>query len=145
MPGEPCGEPRVTQLVQDWLAAEGGAGSSSTDLAATVERVLVRLIGRLGSVLGEGGVRAILARSAHVLRADHASLSGLSVDGPDLLGTLVSRLRELPRPAGLEASLALFTTFVRVLASLIGEPLTFRLLRDIWPPDADSADSEEAL
>lgn len=127
---------RIRESVRGWLDAEG-RGQTSPDLAVTVERLLRRLITHLGRVVGDGGVRAMLARSVRLQWADHPALRTITLDDADLPACIAATLRGMPQNHALEAAEALLTTFIEVLASLIGATLTWRLLGDIWPAGAD--------
>ena len=98
------------------------------------ERVAAELI----SIIGEGGFQSLYSRSVHLasvtfpwLALKHPSqptdsrFAGLkiSLEGRDFTETS-------------EASITLLTTFIDILALLIGEVLTTSILRSAWGDDA---------
>lgn len=141
----PPSESRIHESVRVWLASEGDLGQTSADLCDALQRVLARLVDRLGRVLGENGIRAILARSIRLRLANHPGFRDFTLDKGDLSTRFVACLQDLPADVARDAAVAVLITFVEVLVSLLGATLVWRLLDDIWPEETPPAakDSEE--
>lgn len=91
----------------------------------------------LNRVIGPAGVIALYRRSLHLARLKHDWLeagtepeAGQAFTVP-LERQLASRTGDAARSAGVE----LFDEFDRLLASLIGESLSQRLLHALWSPE----------
>ena len=110
-------------LGQAWKGDEAGA---------TAEQALRALFGELANLIGNHAVRALYLRAVHV--------SGLSLTRPgqasEPLDTLLADLRQnlasrQPAEARTVAQ-ALLESLVALLVSLIGQPLTLRLVTSAW-------------
>lgn len=95
------------------------------------------LLSELEPLVGTQAVRALYARSLHLTRTSFDWLSAAAAQPQDeLLVLLHSNLASrMPADARL-AGQALLLCFADLLISLIGEPLTYRLLRSAWEPPA---------
>jgi hypothetical protein len=129
--------------------ALGGDALSDTDpaaLAAATVRALRLLFAELEPLVGSQAVRALYSRSLHLTRArfewaaaDQAEPLGEALSG--LQRNLASRVPAEAQRAGA----ALLNTFADLLISLIGDPLTQRLLRSAWGnPTADQTSEENS-
>jgi hypothetical protein len=129
------GSANLRQAVQRALTQEAGADADARGLAAAALRVYETLAGQLALLIGEGGVRALTARSLHLVKRDFPWLAETRetdpLEGPFAqLG--VSLARQEPAVAT-EAAIAALATLGGLLESLIGETLTMRVLRAAWP------------
>ncbi|CAN5357813.1 hypothetical protein BH11PSE11_BH11PSE11_20060 [soil metagenome] len=97
-----------------------------------------RLAVEIASIIGEVGFQTLYARSAHLVRQNHAWLTAdlvvLTAGSP--FANLKLNLETRDRAEASEASIALLTTFLDILAVLIGELLTASILRSAWGDDA---------
>jgi hypothetical protein len=89
-------------------------------------------------------VEVLFSRSLHLTSL---SIPWLSVDGDygdtaTLLATLKTRLAERDTDAAEEASHALLLSFTELLTTLIGKPLTERLLAPVWEPPSPESERE---
>lgn len=126
--------PARRQTALRWLARETEGGHRARDLAAAAARVYQKLAGSLSPIVGQVGAHALLSRSIHLATAEHAALAGLArADPASEAVSLKGRLETLEPEEITEAAVALFATFTGLLASLIGDTLTSRLLEDAWP------------
>jgi hypothetical protein len=87
----------------------------------------------LATLMGNGGFRALLSRSLalasekiHWLRAVHVKADG-SLEGSNEL------YAELDPRELLEGKVLLLARLLALLAALVGEDFTFRLVREVWP------------
>lgn len=91
----------------------------------------------LSPIIGQRAVAALFKRSLALIRGDYPWLSPREgdpqADGFTSLGTILSRQSDATAMA---AHRMLLQTFLDLLASLLGESLTERLLKPVW--DASS-------
>jgi hypothetical protein len=111
-------------------------GGSSTHVAASAVQACEQLSQHLARLIGENGVRMLLARSAALASVRFPWLSGAiprtaSADSP---WTALSAAMESqdPHTAG-EGFVDLLSTFIELLGRLIGDALVERLLHELWP------------
>jgi len=133
------------QAFQELLLREAGTSADASAIAAAARRLCEGFAQRLTPLVGDAGVAAIYARSLHLVRQHTVGLAPVPAsdlgDGPF---THVQRFLEHQTSdvAG-ETAVAVLTTVGDLLASLIGESLTMRLLREAWPDDFTGGISEE--
>ncbi len=102
---------------------------------AAAGRVFDKLSQRLAELITPVGSEALLRRAVHLSRLEFPFLAG----GQLLPNTdpLIDRLRDAAAtvdPSQAQAGLlAVLGTLVALLDSFIGNDLTLRLLRDVWP------------
>lgn len=129
------------------LARDAGVGADAKALAEAAVSTWRRVTFHLTPIIGEGGVGSLYARSLHLTRSRFPWLAVAPATQPagqaqqtdwpymDLRSSLEQR-----EPAEVRnASSAHLVTFIELLATLLGEPLTARLLRSLW----DDAASKE--
>ena len=120
-----------------WLVTtEMGAHDGPLAGAAAAERVFEKLSHRLAQLITPVGAEALLMRAVHLSRVDFPFL-GVVPRTPNTHISLIERLREAaaavePSEAH-EGFVGVLGTLIGLLVSFIGEDLTFRLLRDVWP------------
>lgn len=123
----------------------GGAPDASLVADATVN-LWRDVAARLTPIIGTGGVDAIFGRALHLsgiqlpshlmpreTEASHAALACLG-----------RHLESHDAATGAEASVSLFVNFSELLVTLIGEPLTDRLLSPVWAPKPSGSEEETA-
>jgi hypothetical protein len=117
--------------------------------AGAANRVLEKLNRDLAGLVGPIGVHALQGRALRLAQRDHAVLGDVQLDATaegELEG--IRRAGKAAEPDVLRAGLvALVGHLIGLLASLIGEDLTFRLLKRVWPDMAldDSSVSGEGM
>lgn len=133
------------ELIQNALPPPTDSVSSSISVAEAVARALGHLMDELEPLVGMHGAGALFGRSVHLVRRDRASaLSPATGTREEQLACLRDELSRLDIAEARAISTALLTTFADLLTSLIGEPLTNRLLRSAWNlPPADAVPIEE--
>jgi hypothetical protein len=117
------------------LTREAGPDADAKALASAALRVYETLAGQLALLIGDGGVKALTARSLHLVRRDFPWVARAqepdSPEGPFAqLG--FSLARQEPAVAT-EAAAAALATLGGLLETLIGEGLTMRVVRAAWP------------
>ena len=100
----------------------------------TAVRLWEQLAPELMSIIGEGGFKPLYARSVRLASKQHAWLLPCAAKPAvaERFTTLAACLQTQPAEDAQQASLDLFTIFLDVLASLIGEELTTHLLHSAW-------------
>ena len=128
---------RLRRVAMLLLAHEaGGQPATSETLAAAAGRVLDRLSQRLAEVIGPAGVQAIVLRAVKLRKSEYAFLDERIVPrqgGESLAEPLRECLRDQAPDVIQEVSVILFATFTGLLATVIGDRLTWSLLQQIWP------------
>jgi hypothetical protein len=109
------------------------------DAAAVAEAAIStwhQVADRLAPVIGVQGVNVLFSRSLHLTSATFQWLVNAGDRGSNnaQLATLEARLAGCKPEISAEASYALLVTFTELLTTLIGEPLTDRLLNPVWEP-----------
>ncbi len=111
--------------------SSGGASSAANSPAAV--RVCDRLHQHLAMFMGNGGFRALLSRALTLASAEVPWLRDVRVD-PD---ASLDGLEELGARLGPDELLAgrvvLVAHLLALLIAFIGEDLTVRLVREVWP------------
>jgi len=118
------------------LAQGAGEAPNASAIAEATLNIWRQVATRLTPVIGVRGVDALFSRSLHVTSKTFPWLSMAGNDGNSnaLLASLNVRLASQETAAAAEASDALLVTFTELLATLIGESLTDRLLVPVWVP-----------
>ena len=114
---------------------EVGMGqATSYDLAAASGRLLGRLSQRMTQIIGPAGVEAIFSRAIKIRKAEFPYLDGLNaLESDSIEQSLRDRLQELEPHVIRSTSVILMATFSGLLATVIGERLTWSIIRDLWP------------
>jgi hypothetical protein len=118
------------------LAIRAGDAPDPSAVAEANLSTWHQVVAQLAPVIGARGVDVLVGRSLHLTRA-RLSWFALALDDANKTDTLESfqeRLRERDTAVATEASFVLLVQFTELLATLIGEPLTDRLLSPVWTP-----------
>jgi hypothetical protein len=120
-------------------SASNGAGPRG--IADSAEAIWLDVASALTPIIGPRGVSALYRRSLHLVHAEYPWLE--IVDGDELehglFTGLGSALARQAAPDAAAANGALLEAFYNLLANLIGEPLTMRLLQ----PALDKTSAED--
>jgi hypothetical protein len=136
VPLQPALSPELARLAGTVLAHEWQYARTTLTLAEAGERVFARLRAQAGRWLGTEGFRALLARSLETARTEHPFLAGINAGrGPAeaCLPGLAEALRDQDPEAIRRGLASLFTGFLGLLATFIGEELVQRQLDRAWP------------
>jgi hypothetical protein len=133
-----------TQLAGWLLAQETGVDvADPPGLSAAAERVCQKLSRRLSRLVSPAGAQAILSRALHLARREFPFLEGVVAGQPPelCLEGLDERLHGVKSSDASAGVLALLGAMLDLLVGFIGEDLTVRLVREVWPdlPDQESA------
>ena len=140
--------PAVDDLVRRLLQHEAGGAQDAVSLAAAVERACRKLSGELETLVGRGGVAALLGRAVNLARREFPFLAGvrLQSDSPVSFDALHESLQGRSPAEAEAAGVALLANLVGLLINLLGEDLGLRPVMSVWPnvlPDAGSPASTE--
>jgi hypothetical protein len=117
------------------LAKETGVDLDAQRLADGAERVCGKLFGRLSRLISSTGCQGILSRALHSACRGFPFLEGVgagTVPGLYLAG-LAERVHDRETGDAGRGLLAVLDAVLDLLFQLIGEDLTSRLLREVWP------------
>ena len=125
--------PEIQDLARRLLAFEAAHDNSSEARVDVAVQVIEELRLRLIRLAGVDGFRSLLSRALTLAKAEVPSLNMVhvradgSVEGFDGI--------EQSREAGAagRAGIVLVAHLLQLLVTFIGEPLTLRLVRDVWP------------
>lgn len=97
-------------------------------------------------IVGEDGFNSLYARSVHLTQSTFPWLAAgsLSPHTGQRFAELKANLEGQKPAQASEANDLLLLTFTGILATLIGEPLTTRILSSAWGKDASYGTSKEA-
>jgi hypothetical protein len=124
---------RAVEKMQSSLSKRAAVGSDSDSIAASIVSVWRDIDAALAPIIGQRGVAGLFRRTLHLIRHDYPWLTaGLDsmADAMDFVA-LQSSLSQRTSANAVAANGALLQTFLEQLASLIGESLTERLLRNV--------------
>jgi hypothetical protein len=106
--------------------------SVAGDLAATFP-VIDRLRPHLANLMGEGGVRALLARSLVLAAAEASWLQVLHVNANGRFEGLEAIADDLEPAVFFDGKVILLAQLIGLLVALIGPSLSTRLIGEVWP------------
>ena len=117
---------------------------TTAEAAASTWRLVTE---QLAPVIGARGLDVLLRRALHQTSIAFPWLEVLlnSEASDSVLPSFIACLADQQLSTAAEASYALLTTFTELLATLIGEPLTTRLLAPVWASPSMFSDQESAL
>jgi hypothetical protein len=153
------GHAALRQLALKVLAQHAGPAAGAEALAAAARRAYEDLARVSAPLIGQVGVEALSGRALHLAQREYPWLVHTREGTParpertpgtpppehaDAPLTQVMVCLEGEDPAvATEAAGAVLATFTGLLVTLIGEPLTARLLRQAWPDAFAEANTEE--
>lgn len=122
-------------LMRRLLQHEAGGARDAASLAAAVEGACQKLSGELETLVGRGGVAALLGRAVNLTKREFPFLAGvrLRTDAPPSFEALHESLQERSPEEADAASVALLANLVGLLVNLLGEDLGLRPVVNAWP------------
>ena len=138
--------PALRQLALKALTQRAGSAAGAAALAAAAQRAYDDLAQVSAPLIGQVGVDALTGRTLYLAQRKYPWLVHTREPeqwkGP--FAQIVFCLERQDPAVASEAAGAVFATLTGLLGTLIGEPLTERLLRKAWP-DAFSDGSIEEM
>jgi hypothetical protein len=140
------GSADLHKAIQRALTLEAGSDADAKALAAATLRLYEPLAGQLALLIGEAGVKALTARSLHLVQRDFPWLAEARDLGPSErpFAQVGLRLERQEPVLARQAAAAALATLGGSLAMLIGEVLTMRVFRAAWPSAFPSETQQEA-
>jgi hypothetical protein len=117
------------RLINDETTGNDYAGMKIPEAVYAGERLRPHLT----ALMGNGGFRALLSRALALANAEIPWLRAVHVKADGSLEGLEELRAQLSPAELLEGRVALLAQLIGLLEAFIGEDLTSRLVRDIWP------------
>lgn len=135
--------------VANTVANNANPDSVTASAKAVAEAAIVtwrQVAERLEPVIGEGGVDVLFRRALHLTSKTFPWLAVSAHDDTHtaLLANFMARIADRDDETAFAASHALLATFTDLLAGLIGDSLTGRLLAPVWVSPAAASEQENA-
>jgi hypothetical protein len=121
------------------IVIESRRHDATTTLTAGAVRVCDQLRTSLAKLAGMAGFHSLMSRAVAMAKAEYPAIQGVAVrddgslEGLDSAGTAEG--------ADGEAGIVIVAQLIGLLVTFIGEPLTMRLVRDVWA-DAPAIDGD---
>jgi hypothetical protein len=132
------------EAIRRTLANLAGSAADASAVAEATLSTWHEMAARLAPVIGVQGVDVLFKRSLHLTSTTFPwlAIAGDRGDSAALLASLKTRLAGREKDVAAEASHTLLVTFTELLAALIGESLTERLLGPVWAPPSPASEQE---
>jgi hypothetical protein len=136
----------LPQTLRRELTRAAGTDADAKALAAATLRVSDALAGHLAVLIGTGGVKALTARSLHLVQRNFPWLAEAQQSDPpkDPFERLAACMERQEPSVATEAAAAVLATLGDLLVTLIGETLTMGVLREAWPKAFANETQQEA-
>jgi hypothetical protein len=134
----------LDEAIQRTLSQRAGESANACSIAEATISTWHQAAVRLAPLIGTQGVQVLFRRSLHLTSA---AIPWIAMNPHDesnsaLLASLQARLADREAIAAIEAGQALLVNFTDLLAALIGESLTERLLAPVWTPPSPESEQE---
>ncbi len=116
------------------LVSRVGHGADAAQVGDAVFAIWEQIDDTLTPILGQRGMAALYDRSLHLAAASYPWLAAPDESDPPAVGpaALKSALARRSSAVATAGASAFLQTFHELLASLVGDSLTERLLRPVW-------------
>ena len=127
--------PPLVALARRIVEHEAGGSQDPAGLAAAVEAAWVRLKDHFVDLLGSGGVAALLRRALHLAQREQPLLANVTVSSTSAgsFAGLAESLTASTDEEATAAAAALLTHLLHLLIILLGEELSMKSIRKLWP------------
>lgn len=124
----------LRRVIDQIITHHLGTRRDSNELASATIGRCETLLKILSPLLGNVGSRALFRRNLKLTERTFSHYRETqSADDDPVLSAVDAYLRRQELEIAREASVALLLTFVELLATFIGERLTWQLLQEAWP------------
>jgi hypothetical protein len=124
------------RLLASEAANQSGADSDGRESVRVFEKLRVSLT----RFVGPDGFAALMRRALALARAEAPSLQNAKVAADGRLEGIEEQTANAQN--NVEAAIAVTTHLLALLVTFIGEPLTLRLMRDVWPDASNRTTTE---
>jgi len=125
--------PAARDLARQLLAQEAeGSAPSETEAHATL-RTFEKIRRHMVKLVGVAGFQALLARALALAKAEVSWLAAVKVRADGFLEGWSEAAQPLDADTESKGSETLLAQLLGLLIAFIGEYLTLRLVRDVWP------------
>lgn len=133
------------EAIRKTLADRAGEAPDAYAVAEAAIGIWLQMSGLLAPVIGAQGVEVLFRRSLRLTgnAFPWLAITGDSQDSSALLANIQARLAGRAVIEATEGGYTLLVTFVELLTSLIGEPLTGRMLKPVWVSRSQSSEPEK--
>ncbi len=125
--------PAIRNLARRLLALEADQSEQAEAGASAALSAFAKLRSHLTKLVGLAGFEALLARALALARAEVRWLEAVRIQVAATLEGFSETARQQPADAVAEGCTALLAQLLGLLVTLIGEALTLRLVREVWP------------
>jgi hypothetical protein len=127
--------PSIRDFARRLLAVEAASHAAAEPRVHEAVRVCEKLRVCLIRFAGADGFTALLRRALALARAEVPSLHGITENADGSIEGLKELAADAPN-VRIDAAVAITAHLLGLLVTLIGEPLTVRLVREAWPETA---------
>jgi hypothetical protein len=125
--------PAIRNLTRRLIALEAARDDPSGAHAPRAVRVLETLRAPLSRLAGAAGFHALLSRALALAKAEDATLNPVQARADGSLEGFEGDRHGPAAGAGEGGGAVVVARLLGLLVTLVGEPLTLRLVRDAWP------------
>ena len=125
--------PRIRNFARRLMVHELRDNKRSEAQTLDTFSVCEKLRPRLATLMGTGGFRALLTRALVLTNAEVAGLRTVRVNEAGLLEQLEEFRAQYDAKKFFEGGVVLVAHLLALLVAFIGEDLTVRLVREVWP------------
>jgi hypothetical protein len=123
----------MRNFARQLVAYEAGRNRSSSATAPAAFDVCEKLRSPLVALMGNAGFRALLSRSLALANAEVPWLRAVHVKGDGSLEGLAELATQVEPVQFADGRVILTAQLLGLLVAFIGEDLTVRLVREVWP------------
>jgi hypothetical protein len=125
--------PQIRNLAERLIAHETRGNKSSGTRTPAAFPVVEKLRPKLATLIGDAGFRALLSRALARAKAGVPSLRAVQVEADGALRGLAGLEAQADPREIAEGRVVLLAQLLGMLVAFIGEDLTLRLVREVWP------------
>jgi len=129
-------EPTMRHQAERLVAEELRRGEKAEGKAQAAFRVCEKLRRPLTTYAGAAGFRALLSRALSLARSEHPWLRRVQIMADGSIGCSAEAETGMASDQAFRGGTALVAELLALMATLIGEALTFRLMQEVWPKAA---------
>jgi hypothetical protein len=125
--------PQMRHFARRLVAYETRGDKSSKTKTPAVFSVSEKLRPHLAALMGEDGYRALFSRALALASAEAPWLGAVQIKADGSFEELTGLATQIDARGIVEGKIALLAELLGLLVAFIGENLTLRLMREVWP------------